>query len=451
MSAGGVGFLFDLNRCTGCNACELACSIENELGWGRSWRQVQTFNAARHPGVPSFHLSTACNHCAAAPCVPQCPALAIRRDAATDAVLIEAAKCIGCHYCSWVCPYDAPRFDAEAGVMGKCTFCNHRLAAGSEPACVEQCPTTALRFGPLQGEPLVPGFPDTAAQPALRFAPLRHALRPPESSWSLPEDVLAAFAAARPETRAPISLASEWPLLIFTLVAAGLVGWQSASSASGVPLHAGSFAGALGVALGTSLLHLGRKSRAWRALLNVRRSWLSREVAAFAGFAAVAGTQLWLAASWSRVTASLLGFAFLFCADRVYDPVRSGWRLHSADTLLTALLIASLLLGWGGAAFAVGGVKLALYAQRLLAGSRQSARAGTLVVAILRIGVGLALPALLALLRSDMPTVWLLLLVAVGETTDRIQFYQGLVVTTPRRELAELEERSIAQMTGGNA
>jgi Fe-S-cluster-containing dehydrogenase component len=414
MSAGAVGFLFDLNRCTGCNACELACSTENELGWGRSWRQVQTFNAAHHPGVSSFHLSTACNHCAAAPCMSQCPALAIRRDAATDAVLIDAAKCIGCHYCGWVCPYDAPRFDAEAGIMGKCTFCNHRLAAGNEPACVEQCPTTALRFGPLEGESLVPGFPETAALPAIRFAPLRHGLEPPESTWSLPEDLLASFAAARPETRPAISLASEWPLLIFTLVAAGLVGWQSASIAGGVPLHAGGFAGALAVALGTSLLHLGRKSRAWRALLNVRRSWLSREVAAFAAFAAFSSVQLWLAPAWSSVTASLFGFAFLFCVDRVYDPVRSGWRLHSADTILTAALVAALLLGWGGAALAVGGVKLALYAQRLLQPARQSAGSGALVAAIVRIGVGLGLPALLALVRPDMPTL-------LAELEERIE------------------------------
>ena len=84
-----TGFLFDLNACTGCRACELACAIENDLPWDRSWRRVSTFNPQRASGAPVFHLSLACNHCSAAPCIEQCPALAIRRDADGGAVLIE--------------------------------------------------------------------------------------------------------------------------------------------------------------------------------------------------------------------------------------------------------------------------------------------------------------------------------------------------------------------------
>ena len=63
------GFLFDAGRCTGCSACELACSTENELTWGTSWRHLVHFNPASHPDLPSFHLSLACNHCHEAPCV----------------------------------------------------------------------------------------------------------------------------------------------------------------------------------------------------------------------------------------------------------------------------------------------------------------------------------------------------------------------------------------------
>jgi len=47
-------FVFDPNRCTGCQACELACSIENELGPDRSWRGVVTFNEEAFPGIPCF-------------------------------------------------------------------------------------------------------------------------------------------------------------------------------------------------------------------------------------------------------------------------------------------------------------------------------------------------------------------------------------------------------------
>ncbi|NJD18740.1 MAG: 4Fe-4S dicluster domain-containing protein, partial [Gemmatimonadetes bacterium] len=146
------GFLFDPNRCTGCAACTLACSTENALGWGVSWRQIVPFNPERRPDIPSFHLSLACNHCDDAPCVAQCPTQAMRRDPVTGAVLVDGSRCIGCRYCAWVCPYDAPRFDAARGVMTKCTLCSHRLAAGGTPACVEACPTDALGYGPLAGE-----------------------------------------------------------------------------------------------------------------------------------------------------------------------------------------------------------------------------------------------------------------------------------------------------------
>jgi len=125
-----LAFVFDPNRCTGCQACELACSIENELGPDRSWRGVVTFNEEAFPGIPLFHLSLACNHCAEPACMNTCPALAYHRNEETGAVLIDPDRCIGCRYCSWVCPYGAPTFEAERGVMGKCTFCVHRLEIG---------------------------------------------------------------------------------------------------------------------------------------------------------------------------------------------------------------------------------------------------------------------------------------------------------------------------------
>jgi len=73
-------FHFDPNRCTGCQACELACSIENDLGPDRSWREVVTFNDASAPGIPRFHLSLACNHCSEPACLLGCPAAAYRKD-----------------------------------------------------------------------------------------------------------------------------------------------------------------------------------------------------------------------------------------------------------------------------------------------------------------------------------------------------------------------------------
>lgn len=133
MSAAGTSrtsFIVDVNKCTGCHACAMACTIANDLPVDRSWRQVNTFNELHVPGIELLHLSLACNHCEDAPCMAQCPADAYYRDELTDAVLINADICVGCQYCAWVCPYDAPKYDPDAGVMTKCTFCVDRQHQG---------------------------------------------------------------------------------------------------------------------------------------------------------------------------------------------------------------------------------------------------------------------------------------------------------------------------------
>jgi Fe-S-cluster-containing dehydrogenase component len=112
-------FILDVNKCTGCHACAMACQIANHLPAAQPWREVRTFNELHVPGVELMHLSLACNHCADAPCMEQCPARAYGRDEKTGAVLIDTDLCLGCGYCAWVCPYGAPRFDEIRGVMTK--------------------------------------------------------------------------------------------------------------------------------------------------------------------------------------------------------------------------------------------------------------------------------------------------------------------------------------------
>jgi anaerobic dimethyl sulfoxide reductase subunit B (iron-sulfur subunit) len=78
-----------------------------------------------------------------------CPTKAIYKRAADGVVLIDADKCIGCRYCEWACPYGAPQFNEEIGVMTKCDFCEDLLAAGNNPACVDACVMRCLDFGEL--------------------------------------------------------------------------------------------------------------------------------------------------------------------------------------------------------------------------------------------------------------------------------------------------------------
>ncbi len=172
-----VGFVLALDRCTGCGACVLACRLENDPGEGVTWRRVETLNPGRFEGGPTYHLSLACHHCSDPACLRACPAGAYSRRE-DGVVVLDTGRCLGCRYCGMACPFGAPSWDAEAGVMTKCTLCSHRLDEGLEPACVEACPTEALSFDPdfrtapdrytEAGE--LPGFVDPAGcGPRIRF------------------------------------------------------------------------------------------------------------------------------------------------------------------------------------------------------------------------------------------------------------------------------------------
>jgi Fe-S-cluster-containing dehydrogenase component len=176
-----AGFLLDLGRCVGCGACVLACRIENQPPEGASWRRIVSLNLARHARGPTYFFSLACHHCEDPPCAGGCPSGALKKRP-DGVVTLEADLCLGCRYCEMTCPFGAPAYDAAAGVMTKCHLCHHRLDTGRLPACVEACPTGALRFegpgvaGVREGLVLrphaVPGFVDPGrANPALGLIP----------------------------------------------------------------------------------------------------------------------------------------------------------------------------------------------------------------------------------------------------------------------------------------
>jgi anaerobic dimethyl sulfoxide reductase subunit B len=142
-------FYLDLERCTGCFACTVACMDQNDLDVGAeptAWRQVFAVENGEYPEASLRYVSLACMHCEDAPCVLACPTGAAHREADTQVVAVASDLCIGCHSCAIACPFGVPRFAAD-GKMQKCDLCSERLRYGLEPACVRACPTRALRQG----------------------------------------------------------------------------------------------------------------------------------------------------------------------------------------------------------------------------------------------------------------------------------------------------------------
>ena len=445
-------FVLDLNRCTGCHACQVACKIENELPDEMNWRQVVTFNEPHLPGIPLYHFSLACNHCLDAPCKELCPALAYHKDEKTGAVTIDPKLCIGCKYCEWVCPYDAPQFNASTRIMEKCTFCSHRLSENLEPACTTACPTGALGFDRLTKEDKkerteIAGFWRRNIEPAIRILPLRRGSRPPQMSHEQSHDAMSARArSARPKS-SKVSLRTEWPLLAFTLTAALLVAFFHARVLVGLPVNVFTFALIGAAAMGVSTIHLGKKLRFYRAILNWRRSWVSREIVLFSAFFAGAIYCLGFAPKdivLARAVAAI-GFAALFAMDKVYQVNTnvSVRGLQSASVLLTGLYFVGILTMFIWFIIPLALAKLVLYLLRKLHKVHRMTRTRQALFAA-RIVAGFVLPAALWYSQGLLAHRPILLSIVIGEVIDRIEFYLDLDFTQPKSNVATDLEKVVA-------
>jgi molybdopterin-containing oxidoreductase family iron-sulfur binding subunit len=181
------GMAIDLDSCIGCNACALACQAENntpvvgprEVALGREmhWLRVDLHRAGEH----TVFQPVPCMHCEKAPCEVVCPVNATVHDH-EGLNLMVYPRCIGTRTCSNNCPYKVRRFNwfdyarsegglavrnpdvpvRPRGVIEKCTYCQHRIAAARsqariegrairdgevETACQRACPTRAITFG----------------------------------------------------------------------------------------------------------------------------------------------------------------------------------------------------------------------------------------------------------------------------------------------------------------
>ena len=218
-----LGLVIDLDICVGCHACATSCKAWNTAGYSAPLTDSEPYGARPHGvwfnRVHSFEVTDpegqsvtvnfpkSCLHCDDAPCVTVCPTGASYKRPADGIVLVNPDTCIGCKLCSWSCPYGAREYDADAGVMKKCTLCvdkiyNDALAPQSQvPACVSACPTGARSFGDLgdsnsEISRLVrerDGFdlmPEQNCRPVNKYLPLRERTRTSaEAKRSLPARV----------------------------------------------------------------------------------------------------------------------------------------------------------------------------------------------------------------------------------------------------------------------
>ncbi|MGH7213458.1 MAG: DmsC/YnfH family molybdoenzyme membrane anchor subunit [Tepidisphaeraceae bacterium] len=356
VSAPGQGqqyaFEVDLDACSGCKACVTACHSLNGLDDDETWRDVGLLMGGDVALPVLQHVTSACHHCIEPACMEGCPVNAYEKDAVTGIVKHLDDQCIGCQYCILKCPYDVPKYNKAKGIVRKCDMCSGRLAAGEAPACVQACPNQAIRIRVVDRSRVIE---DSAANVFLPGAP--------EPDYTLPTTN---YTTARPLPRNILPADyyeiktenAHWPLvimLVLTQLSVGAFVVEQALPGALQPLRSlhAIMALALGVlALGASVLHLGRPLYAFRSVIALRTSWLSREVVVFGLFAttaAVYALSVWAASDPSGgggggmgIAVAVTGLAGVFCSVMVYHDTRRPfwrWRFTAPKFFLTTLIL----------------------------------------------------------------------------------------------------------------
>lgn len=354
-------FEVNLDACSGCKACVTACHNLNGLEESEVWRNVGLLVGGSEHLPVLQHVTTACHHCIDPACLVGCPVRAYEKDPVTGIVRHLDDQCIGCQYCIFKCPYDVPVYSRSKGIVRKCDMCYDRLSGGEAPACVQACPNHAIRIRVVGRQEMIDGAESNQFLPGA-----------PEPGYTLPTTV---YKSERPLPRNLLpadyySARTQHPhlplvwMLVLTQMSVGafiVEQWLSghqllAATSFGRTSHlvAALLLGLLG--LFAAVFHLGRPQFAFRAVLGLRTSWLSREIVVFGLYALLAGAYAVLALlrppptdgvvpndEWGLgILAAAAGGVGVLCSAMIYvDARRPFWS--GARTTLKFLLTAAIL------------------------------------------------------------------------------------------------------------
>lgn len=128
--------ILNMDYCTGCKACVLACSFIKEKCFDPSRARIRIIGEERE----GLNIPITCEHCTHPPCERICPVTAIHKSVEKGIVLVDSEKCTGCGLCRLVCPFGVETIAIRDRKAIKCDLCN------GQPECVSFCLPGALKF-----------------------------------------------------------------------------------------------------------------------------------------------------------------------------------------------------------------------------------------------------------------------------------------------------------------
>ncbi len=358
------GFAVDLDTCTGCKACVAACHSLNGLDDDEAWRKVSRIMGIRDEKPFQQTVTAACHHCVDPACLNGCPVDAYEKDPVTGIVRHLDDQCIGCSYCTLSCPYEVPTFNDRLGIVRKCDMCSDRLSAGEAPACVQSCPNEAISITLVDVAAVIAATQDSVLVPGAPPSRITAPTTSYRSSRGFDTATLSRSSDDGPaHAHPPLAI-----MLVLTQLSVGafvsdvLLRWLTNRSGGSVPTFDAVVIAGMGLlALAASTLHLGRPLYAYRAVIGLRHSWLSREVVAFGGFTGLAvpyAAALWFGwpsadSAFTRglgAAVAAFGLAGIVCSVLIYTNThRSSWRPLNVSAKFVG---SAMILGLGTVAWA---------------------------------------------------------------------------------------------------